>query len=266
MSLLRVSIVQADIVHDSVDENISYYGSLLQRLAGDTDLVILPELFTTGMTLDVEGPADTNDGKTIAAVKKFAKEYCFAITGSFLAFDNGKYYNRAFFITPEGDEYYYDKRHLFRMADEDRSFSAGTKRLIVSYQGWRICLMVCYDLRFPVWSRNVNNEYDILIYVANWPEARKVAWEALLKARAIENMCYVCGINRIGSDNRGFKYHGDSRIFSPKGDVLLKANENEEMMLTETLDIKSLHSFREKFPAWMDADKFEIIELNDSTI
>ena len=256
---LRVSIVQADIIKDCVDENISYYESLLGRLAGETDLAVIPELFSTGMTLDVEGMADTNDGKTMSTIKKYAKEYGFAITGSFLASDNGKYYNRAFFITPEGAEYYYDKRHLFRMAEEDRSFSAGAKRLIVNYQGWRICLMVCYDLRFPVWSRNVNNEYDLLIYVANWPEVRKVAWEALLKARAIENMCYVCGVNRIGTDNRDFKYHGDSQIYSPKGEILLKSNENEELVLTETLDHKSLQTFREKFPAWMDADKFEII-------
>ena len=258
MSLLRVSIVQADIVQDCVDGNISYYGSLLERLTGETDLAVIPELFTTGMTLDVEGPADTNDGKTISAIKKYAKEYGFAITGSFLASDNGKYYNRAFFITPEGVEYFYDKRHLFRMADEDRSFSAGVKRLIVNYQGWRICLMVCYDLRFPVWSRNVGNEYDLLIYVANWPEARKIPWRALLKARAIENLCYVCGVNRVGVDSHGFKYHGGSRIYSPKGETLLKADEHEDMILTETLNIKDLQLFRDKFPAWMDADDFEI--------
>ena len=258
MDLLRVSMVQSDVIVDNIDDNIGYYGNLLRQLTGKTDLAVLPELFTTGMTHSVEARGESNDGKTITAIKKYAKDYDFAVTGSFLASDNGKYYNRAFFITPDGQEYYYDKRHLFRMAGEDRCFSSGSKRLIVDYLGWKICLMVCYDLRFPVWSRNVGNEYDLLIYVANWPEARKMPWKALLKARAIENLCYVCGVNRIGVDSHGFKYHGGSRIYSPKGERLLKANDHEDMMPTEVLDIKDLQSFRDKFPAWMDADDFEI--------
>ena len=258
MESLRVSMVQSHIIGDDIDENISRYACLLSRLKGDTDIAVLPELFTTGMSLSIEDLADTNDGRTMLAVKKIAKDNNFAITGSFLASDNGKYYNRAFFITPVGQEYYYDKRHLFRMAGEDRSFSCGTKRLIVDYLGWKICLMVCYDLRFPVWSRNVGNEYDLLVYVANWPEARKKAWKALLKARAIENMCYVCGVNRIGVDSREFKYHGDSRMYSPKGKKILKAEKNEESILTGALNYEKLQSFRAKFPAWMDADEFVI--------
>ena len=258
MDLLRVSMVQSDIIVDNIDDNIGYYGNLLKPLTGKTDLAILPELFTTGMTHSVEGRGESNNGKTIAAVKRYAEDYNFAVTGSFLASCDGKYYNRAFFITPDGREYYYDKRHLFRMAGEDRCFSSGSKRLIVDYLGWKICLMVCYDLRFPVWSRNVGNEYDLLIYVANWPEARKIPWKALLKARAIENLCYVCGVNRVGIDSHGFKYHGGSRLYSPKGERLLKANDHEEMILTETLSIKDLQSFRDEFPAWMDADEFEI--------
>ena len=255
---LRISMVQSDIIVDNIDDNINYFGKLLKQLTRETDLAILPELFTTGMINSVEGRGESNDGQTMTAVKKYAKEYGFAITGSFLASDEGGYFNRAFFITPDGQEYYYDKRHLFRMAGEDRSFSAGSKRLIVDYHGWKICLMVCYDLRFPVWSRNVGNEYDLLIYVANWPEVRKKPWKALLKARAIENLCYVCGVNRVGIDSNDIKYHGDSRIYSPKGEKLAKANDHEEMLLTETLDINDLRSFRTKFPAWMDADEFEI--------
>ena len=258
MNLLRISMVQSHIAPNNIDENISCYGDLLSQLKGKTDLAVLPELFTTGMLQKVEGLAEPNNGKTILAVKKYAKEYNFAITGSFLASDNGAYYNRAFFITPDGHEYYYDKRHLFRMAGEDHVFSSGTKRLIVNYLGWKICLMVCYDLRFPVWSRNIGNEYDLLVYVANWPEARKKAWKALLKARAIENMCYVCGVNRIGVDLREFKYHGDSRLYSPKGKNILKAKHNEELILTEKLNLEELQSFRIKFPAWMDADEFDI--------
>ena len=180
------------------------------------------------------------------------------MAGSFIAKDNGKFYNRAFFITPEGEEHYYDKRHLFRMAEEDKHFSAGDKRLIVPYKGWNICLQVCYDLRFPVWSRNVNNEYDLLIYVANWPEARKKAWKALLHARAIENMAYVCGVNRVGVDGKGFLFRGDSMIYNAKGKKLADAGKREEITRTCTLKKSELDEFRAKFPAWKDADGFGI--------
>ena len=256
--LLRVSMVQAHINWENIEENIRCYGDLLSCLKGETDLAVLPELFTTGMTLRVEDLAEENDGKTILAIKRYAKDYDLAVTGSFLAYDNGKYFNRAFFITPDGQEYFYDKRHLFSMAGEDRSFSSGTKRVIVDYLGWKICLMVCYDLRFPVWSRNVDNEYDLLIYVANWPEARKKAWKALLKARAIENLCYVCGVNRIGVDAREFKYRGDSRIYSPKGEKIFAAEKNEDVVVTGALERESMEKFREKFPAWKDGDRFVI--------
>ena len=170
---LRISMIQSHIIWEDREENLGYYGELLRRVSGRTDLAVLPETFTTGFSMDVEKQADTMEGQTVPTIKEWAKKYKLAVAGSFIAKDNGKFYNRAFFITPEGEEYYYDKRHLFRMAEEDKHFSAGDKRLIVPYKGWNICLQVCYDLRFPVWSRNVNNEYDLLIYVANWPEARK---------------------------------------------------------------------------------------------
>ena len=163
-----------------------------------------------------------------------------------------------FFITPRGDEYYYDKRHLFRMADEDKHFTAGNKRTVISYKGWNICLQVCYDLRFPVWSRNRNNEYDLLIYVANWPEARKKVWKTLLPARAVENMAYVCGVNRVGIDGKGFTYRGDSMVFSPKGKKLADAGKREEITRTCTLNKEDLDELRAKFPAWKDADAFSI--------
>lgn len=257
-NLLRISMVQSHIIWEDIEENICYYGELLRRLKGKTDLAVLPELFTTGLSLRAKELAEPNSGKTIVEMKKYAKAYNLAITGSFMAFDDGKYYNRAFFITPDGQEYYYDKRHLFSMAGEDNCFSPGTKRLIVDYRGWKICLMVCYDLRFPVWSRNVENEYDLLIYVANWAESRKKVWKALLQARAIENMCFVCGVNRIGVDAREFKYHGGSLIFSPKGKKLFGAKEKEELIITGVLKREDLEKLRVKFPAWMDADKFEI--------
>ena len=208
--------------------------------------------------MDVEKLADTMDGATIPTIKGWAKKYKLAVAGSFIAKEDGKFFNRAFFVTPEGETYLYDKRHLFRMAGEDRHFTAGDKRTIVRYKDWNICLQVCYDLRFPVWSRNVNNEYDLLIYVANWPEARKKVWKTLLQARAMENMAYVCGVNRVGIDGKGFVYRGDSMIFSPKGKKLADAGKREEVTRTCTLTRADLEELRGKFPAWKDADMFEI--------
>lgn len=231
------------------------------RVSGRTDIAVLPETFTTGFTMDAERLADTMDGPTVDAVKGWAKKYRMAVAGSFIVKDGGKYFNRAFFITPEGEEHYYDKRHLFRMAGEDEHFAAGDKRLIVHYKGWNICLQVCYDLRFPVWSRNQGNEYDLLIYVANWPETRKRAWKTLLSARAIENMAYVCGVNRVGIDGKGFVYRGDSMVFSPKGKKLADAGKREEITRTCTLSRTNLDELRSKFPAWKDADAFTL-DLN----
>ena len=256
---LRISMIQAHIIWEDRDENLGYYGELIRRVKGKSDLAILPETFTTGFSMDVEKLADTMDGPTIPTVKSWAKKYKLAIAGSFIVKENGRYFNRAFFITPEGDAHFYDKRHLFRMADENAHFSAGDHRTIVSYKGWNICLQVCYDLRFPVWSRNVNNEYDLLIYVANWPEARKRAWKSLLHARAIENMAYVCGVNRVGIDGKGFMFSGDSMVYSPKGKKLADLGKREEITRTCTLSRKDLDTFREKFPAWKDADQFTIL-------
>lgn len=258
-STLRISMLQSHIVWEDVEENICYYGELLRRLKGKTDLAVLPELFTTGLSLRTEDLSEPNDGKTIVAMKKYAKDYGFAVTGSFMASDNGKYFNRAFFITPDGQEFYYDKRHLFGMADEDKHFSPGTKRLIVDYRGWKICILICYDLRFPVWSRNMDNEYDVLIYVANWAESRKKVWKALLQARAIENMCYVCGVNRVGVDASEFKYHGGSQIISPKGKKIFDAGEKESKTVTGILKRSDIDKLRAKFPVWKDADKFQLM-------
>lgn len=256
---LRISMVQSHIIWEDRDENLGYYGELLRRVSGKTDIAVLPETFTTGFSMNVEALADTLDGKTISCVKAWAKKYNLAVAGSFIAKEEDRYYNRAFFITPEGDAYYYDKRHLFRMAGEDRHFTAGDKRLVVHYKGWNICLQVCYDLRFPVWSRNVDNEYDLLIYVANWPEARRKAWKSLLQARAIENMAYVCGVNRVGIDGKGFVFRGDSMVYTPKGKKLADAGKREEVTRTCTLSRSDLEDLRMKFPAWSDADSFQFL-------
>lgn len=257
-NLLRISMIQSHIIWEDVEENICYYGELLRRLKGKTDLAVLPELFTTGLSLRAEYLSEPNDGKTIVSMKRYAKVYGFAVTGSFMASDAGNYFNRAFFITPDGREYYYDKRHLFSMAGEDKVFSPGTKRLVVDFLGWKICLLVCYDLRFPVWSRNVDNEYDLLIYVANWVESRKNVWTSLLQARAIENMCYVCGVNRVGVDAREFKYHGGSQIIFPKGKKVYDAGEKEAITVTGVLKRSVLEDLRTKFPVWKDADTFQL--------
>ena len=256
---LRISMVQSHIIWEDREENLCYYGELLRRVSGRTDIAVLPETFTTGFSMEVEKLADTVDGTTVPTIKEWAKKYKLAVAGSFIVCEEGKYYNRAFFITPEGEVYFYDKRHLFRMAGEDQHFAAGDKRVIVRYKDWNICLQVCYDLRFPVWSRNVGNEYDLLIYMANWPEARKRAWKSLLQARAIENMAYVCGVNRVGVDGKGFTYRGDSMVFSPKGKKLADAGKREETTRTCTLDKTELEEFRAKFPAWKDADAFSIL-------
>lgn len=255
---LRISMVQSHIIWEDRSENLSYYGELLRRVSGKTDIAILPETFTTGFSMDVEKLADTMDGETLTVVKSWAVKYDMAIVGSFIVVENGKYFNRAFFITPEGLAGYYDKRHLFRMAGEDKHFTAGDKPVVLNYKGWKICLQVCYDLRFPVWSRNVNNEYDLLLYVANWPEPRRKAWKALLLARAIENMAYVCGVNRVGVDGKGFTYRGDSMVISPKGKKMADAGKREEITRTCTLLKSELDDLRTKFPAWKDADTFSI--------
>lgn len=255
---LRISMIQSHIIWEDRDENLGYYGELLRRVSGKTDIAVLPETFSTGFSMNVEKLADTMDGPTVSTIKGWAKKYKLAVVGSFIVKENGKYFNRAFFITPEGDCSYYDKRHLFRMAEEDQHFTAGSERTIVAYKGWNICLQVCYDLRFPVWSRNVDKEYDLLIYVANWPEARKRVWKTLLQARAMENMAFVCGVNRVGIDGKGFVYRGDSLVFSPKGKKLADAGKREEITRTCTLEKKELTKLREKFPAWQDADRFTI--------
>lgn len=255
---LRISMIQSHIIWEDKEENLSYFDELLRRVSGRTDLAVLPETFSTGFSMNVEALADPMDGTTVATIKGWAERYKMAVAGSFIAREEGKYYNRAFFVTPDGEASYYDKRHLFRMAGEDRHFSAGDKPLVVRYKDWNICLQVCYDLRFPVWSRNVNNAYDLLIYVANWPEARKKAWKALLQARAIENMAYVCGVNRVGVDGKGFAFRGDSMIYDARGKKLADAGKRDETTRTCVLSKTDLEAFRTKFPAWKDADAFQL--------
>lgn len=255
---MRISILQTDIAWEDKEANLVRLHNKLNELRGKTDLVILPEMFSTGFTMRSKELAEPVDGYTITTLRSWAVEYGIALAGSYIASENGKCYNRAFFLTPQNEAFYYDKKHLFRVAHEEDYFSAGDKKIIIPYQGWNICLLVCYEVRFPVWSRNVQNEYDLLIYVANWPTPRRHAWNTLLAARAIENMTYVCGANRVGTDGNGLHYNGGSAIYSPKGKAIAMATDDQEDMITMDLSLDQLNAFREKFPAWMDADKFEI--------
>lgn len=258
METLRVTLLQTDIVWENIQENLHRLHDKLISLKNQTDIVILPEMFSTGFSMESETYAEPIDGNTITTLADYSSHFGMVLCGSFICVENAKYYNRAFFITPDKEVHFYDKRHLFRMGDEINHFSAGDNKLIVNYQGWNICLLVCYDLRFPVWSRNVNNEYDLLIYVANWPSSRRKVWDALLPARALENMAYVCAVNRIGVDGNDLSYDGGSIAYSPRGETLGKTPDNTESATTVDIDLKSLRKFREKFPAWKDADAFKL--------
>lgn len=254
---MRVSIFQSDISWENKEANLQKLHEKLKALRGTTDLVILPEMFSTGFSMNSHALAEPVDGPTIQLLQKWASEYELALAGSYIAVDNGSFYNRAFFIPPTSPHYYCDKKHLFRMGEESEYFSAGNKKVIIPYLGWNIHLLVCYDLRFPVWSRNIHNEYDLLIYVASWPDTRRKVWDALLPARALENMSYVCGVNRVGTDGNGLNYNGGSIVYSPKGEIMVSAPDNKECIVTTDLSLSSLQKFRERFPVWKDADDFK---------
>jgi len=260
MNELRISLVQAGIFWEDKNRNIEHYGNLLKGLSGKSDLAVLPEMFSTGFSMEASHLAETNEGTTVQTIHSWAKEYQLAVYGSFLAKDDSnRIFNRGFFIDPDGNEWFYDKRHLFRMGMEQKRFVAGNHRLTVPYKGWNIRLIICYDLRFPVWIRNRKNEYDVLVCSANWPAVRTNVWQTLLVARALENQCYVCGVNRIGEDGQQIKHQGESVLIDFKGNRMLESVLNEESVITGILRKSPLDDFRKKFPAWMDADEFEII-------
>jgi predicted amidohydrolase len=265
MNSLKISFIQSNIYWNDKNRNLEHYGRLLENLDGKSDLAVLPEMFSTGFSMNVQQLAETNADTTIQTIQKWAKAYNLAVCGSFLAKDQaGKFFNRGFFITPEGEHFFYDKRHLFRMGDENEWYTAGNKPLIVKYKGWNIRLIICYDLRFPVWNRNCNNEYDLLICPANWPAVRSDNWKILLQARALENQCYVCGVNRIGEDGASVAYQGDSMLVDFKGKTLITIPQDEKSIVTATIQKELLDEFRKKFPTWMDADTFSLISDQDS--
>lgn len=255
---MRIAIFQSEIEWCNVEANLNKVESVLKSIADSADLLLLPEMFTTGFCVENLDDTALNGVPILPILLEWSELYGVAIAGSFIAYDSDSYYNRAFFVTPNGQSYTYDKRHLFSIGCESRYFTAGDRRVIVPYLGWNICLQICYDLRFPVYSRCVNNEYDLLLYFANWPQSRINAWNILLPARAVENLSYVCGVNRVGCDGNGLLQGGASALYSPKGEQLLQMGYREEVRIVE-ISLDDLRLFRDKFPAWKDADRFELL-------
>jgi predicted amidohydrolase len=255
-----VSLVQTDLHWHDPAANRGALGKLLaDSLAGPglTDLIILPEMFTTGFSMDT-AQAEPADGPTLAWLREQAALYNAVVAGSVMLTEGGHYYNRLLWVRPDGSYSSYDKRHLFRMTGEHEVFTAGTERLVEEWRGWRIRPLVCYDLRFPVWSSNsAHQPYDLLLYVASWPHARINAWKLLLQARAIENMAYVAGVNRIGLDGKDVEYSGFSMLLDPRGDYLAQAG-SLPTVLTRRLMRNPLRELREQLPVLLDADEFEL--------
>src|SRR5690554_812388 len=264
MNNLRISLVQGETRWHDPAGNRDYYGEMISSLRGITDLVILPETFTSGFSNDAIGDAETMDGPTLAWMRERAADIDAAITGSVQIQQGGDVFNRMFWVTPDGAVQHYDKRHLFRYAREHERYAAGRDRLTVEWKGWRICPLVCYDLRFPVFARNRYDverpealDFDLQIFVANWPAVRAYAWKTLLRARAIENLCYVAGLNRVGRDGNDIEYSGDSAVIDFVGDAVSECGENE-VVSTTTLLGAELEAHRARFPAMLDGDRFEL--------
>ena len=265
MSLLTISTVQTNLIWEKKQENLRVLGEKISQLKGKTEIVVLPEMFSTGFSVDPLPLAETMNGETISWMKSVSSSNKIILTGSVIIEEGGKYYNRLVWMLPDENYGYYDKRHLFAFAGENTHYSAGNKRLIASVKGWKINLLICYDLRFPVWARQSSvetiegfrPEYDVLIYVANWPERRSLAWKTLLQARAIENQCFVVGVNRVGTDANDLFYAGDSMIIDPLGKILYHAPATEDIF-TYTLDRQILDDIRAQLPFWKDQDHFSI--------
>jgi omega-amidase len=272
MSTLAITLIQTKLHWEDKAANLQMLQQKILSINERTEIVVLPEMFSTGFSMKPETLAEKMDGDTVNWMKEMATQKKIILTGSVIIEDEGHYYNRLIWMLPNGQYGIYDKRHRFAFAGEDDHYSAGTKRLIASVKGWKINLQVCYDLRFPVWVRQASPsnsvtegegelaapEYDVLIYVANWPERRNNAWKTLLQARAIENQCYVIGVNRVGNDGNGIYHSGDSMAIDPLGEIIYH-KKDEEDIFTIKLSKEHLKSIREKFPFWRDGDNFTII-------
>ena len=254
---MKIALIQTSLSWENPMENRSHLAQKITGFMEDVDLIVLPEMFSSGFTMNPKVVAETMQGETVSWLQHLAKAKNCAITGSLVIEENGNYYNRLVFVFPNGDIETYDKRHLFTLAGEHQFYTAGVDKLIVNYKGFKICPLVCYDLRFPGFSRNAEN-YDVLIYVANWPKPRINAWDILLKARAVENMCYTIGVNRIGTDNNNYEYVGHSQVVDFLGEYVLEPQKADSVFIVE-LDKAKLLETREKLAFLNDKDRFEIL-------
>jgi len=264
MSKLAFTLIQTDLYWEDKEANLEVLDKKIDAIPAGTHITVLPEMFSTGFSMQTKQLAETMEGPTVQWMKKKARDKKMILAGSVIIDEEGKYYNRLIWMLPNEQYGYYDKRHLFAYAHEHEHFTPGSQRLIASVNGWKINMMVCYDLRFPVWSRQSPSfiaqeqlEYDVLIYIANWPEKRNIAWKTLLQARAIENQCYVIGVNRVGKDGNDIYYSGDSMVIDPLGEILYH-KDHEEDVFTIPLDKEHVMNVRQRFPFWKDADGFEI--------
>lgn len=255
--ILHIALFQADLVWENPTANRTIMDQWFQKVSHTTDVVFLPEMFTTGFSMNVSELAETMEGETVLWMKKRSSEHQFALCGSLIIKEEEKYFNRLVFIEPSGEVHFYNKRHLFTMGNEESHFQQGTERLIVLYKGWRICPLICYDVRFPVWSRN-RDEYDLLVYSANWPGSRDEVWNTLLKARAIENQSYVVGVNRVGVDGQMIHYSGHSQVVNAKGNSFAATNVDLEGIVEAEISYSELERFRIAFPVLNDADTFNL--------
>jgi predicted amidohydrolase len=254
---MKIALLQPDIIWENKIRNLERMGEMISAVLAGTDIIILPEMFNTGFSMNPGELSEQPDSITLEWLRSMSEKYCSGICGSYIIASDKHYFNRWIFVSPDNETWIYDKRHLFSPGGEDQLFTRGMERIVFNFRGLRICPNICYDLRFPVWSRN-RNDYDLLINSSNWPESRRDVWLTLLKARALENQCYVAGVNRIGVDGTGIKYSGDSMILSPKGEIIAEGRQNEECLISGEISINELSDFRKKFPVVNDADNFTI--------
>ncbi|MBC7654508.1 MAG: amidohydrolase [Oligoflexus sp.] len=259
MNPLKITLVQAYLFWENIDKNLQNLGLKLADIREKTDLIILPEMFNTGFSMNTEALAEEMNGKTMKWMQEKACKFNAVVVGSLIIKENGKYYNRLIWMRPDGTFEKYDKKHLFGMAKEDEIFTAGDERLLVELNGWKIMPVICYDLRFPVWLRNCEDYYDLLLVIANWPEKRSHHWQILIPARAIENQAYIIALNRVGHDGNEIYYSGDTTCLNPQGKVIYYKKDDEDLY-TFTIQHGEVEKTRNEMPFLKDADKFKIIE------
>lgn len=258
MNPLTLALIQTELIWEDSTANRAHLEEKINQISEKVDLIMLPEMFTTGFTMNAKENAEVKGTTTHKWMQQMAKQHSCAIVGSYITREGSLFFNTLTWVDESGMENFYRKKHLFRMADEHKHFHAGIERIIIDYKGWKICPLICYDLRFPEWSRNKFSkktnalDYDLLLYVANWPATRAIAWTSLLQARAVENLCYTAGVNRIGVDGNDVEYSGNSAVFDFKGNQMIRG-ENDEILISK-ISKDSLEEYRSKFPAYLDAD------------